>query len=150
MPIGLHRLVVMLLELCNCLICDHTNGQTVPVFLFCPFLSFCLYFLPSSPFSLSLLRIVISLPLSQERLRPNFIHSLSFIAAPSTATYRTESLHPPGYPVAAVVLRTVIKETPPVSNIITLYIQSHLIISQYIVGILKKYTFKASSHLNLL
>jgi len=97
--------------------------------LFSCFVLSCLYFLPSSPLFLSLLRIVISLPLSQERPRPTFIHGLSIIAAPSKAAYRTESRHPPGYPVAAAVLRTAIKETPRISNIITLYIHSRLITS---------------------
>jgi len=97
--------------------------------LFSCFVLSCLYFLSSSPLFLSLLRSVISLLLSQERLRPTFIHSLSAIAAPSTTAYRTESLHSPGYPMAAAVLRTVIKETPRISNIITLFIHNRLIVS---------------------
>jgi hypothetical protein len=149
-PVASYRLAVMWLELClllrtdwlwcdwNCAAATFSVKQGCKQFLFSSFVFSCLYFLPSSPLSLSPLRIVISLPLSQERLRPTFIQSLSFIAVPSTATYRTENLHPPGYPVAAAVLRTAIKETPRTSNIIALYTHSRLIISLYIVGILKK------------
>jgi hypothetical protein len=68
-----------------------------------------------------LLRTAISLFLSQERLRPTLIQSVSFIAAPSTVANRTESLHQPGYPVTAAVLRAVIEQTPRINNIVTLY-----------------------------
>lgn len=70
--------------------CDVTGSVQRPHFqsnkgckqlLFSCFVLSCLYILPSSPLSLSLLRIVISLPLSQERLKPTFTHSLSCITA---------------------------------------------------------------------
>jgi len=134
-PVGSYRLVVMWLELCTCHIFGQTKGGKQ--LLFSCFVLSCLYFLSSSPLYLSLFRIVISLFLSQERLRPTFIHSFSASAAPSTTDYRTGRLQSPWYPVAAAVLRTVIKEAPRISNIITLFKHSRLIISWYIVRISK-------------